>query len=405
MNVFDRRYEMMPRAELEQLQLERLQALLVRLKRNVRRARENIGDTLVESLADLPRLPFTTPEDMVESFPYGMFALPMREIIRLHTTIGPQGKPLVIGHTRNDLAQWGRLAARQLVAIGVTANDVILMCFGGGVYGAAGYLFGAQVIEASVIAEDSAHVDYQLATLQNFQPTVLITTPGNALDLMQVMEQRRLDPQSLHIRTVLLSRPVDHETRERLAAGLFARVQCNFGLGEILNPGLCVECSAGHFHVHEDHFLPEVQDGELVLTTLCREALPLLRYRTRVRCQLTREKCSCSRTGAIIVPGARLDGRLRVNETPLYQDQIAEVLARTKTAGQPFNVTVSERRISVSIEISDALFDDTVGLIEELTREIESEFLARLGIEADVRFIPPRSRTGVDAELDGDDEA
>ncbi len=188
MNVFDRRYETMPRAELEQLQLERLQALLVRLKRNVRRAREKIGDARVESLADLSRLPFTTPEDMVESFPYGMFALPMREIIRLHTTIGPQGKPLVIGHTRNDLAQWGRLAARQLVAFGVTANDVVQMCFGGGVYGAAGYLFGAQVIEASVIAEDSAHVDYQIATLQNFQPTVLITTPGNALDLMQVMD-------------------------------------------------------------------------------------------------------------------------------------------------------------------------------------------------------------------------
>jgi len=110
MNVFDRRYEMMPRAELEQLQLERLQALLVRLKRNVRRAREKIGDTRVESLTDLARLPFTTPEDMVDSFPYGMFALPMREIIRLHTTAGPQGKPLVIGHTRNDLAQWGRLS-------------------------------------------------------------------------------------------------------------------------------------------------------------------------------------------------------------------------------------------------------------------------------------------------------
>jgi phenylacetate-CoA ligase len=208
---------------------------------------------------------------------------------------------------------------------------------------------------------------------------------------MQVMEQCRLDPQSLHIRTVLLSRPVDHETRERLAAGLFARVQCNFGLGEILNPGLCVECAAGHFHVHEDHFLAEAQDGELVLTTLCREALPLLRYRTRVRCELTRDKCSCGRTGARIVPGERLDGRLRVNETPLYEGQIAGVLARTKAAGRPFTVTVSERRIVVSVEISDELFADAVGLIEELTREIESEFLARLGIEADVRFISPWS--------------
>jgi phenylacetate-CoA ligase len=391
MNVFDRRYEMMPRAELEQLQLERLQALLVRLKRNVRRAREKIGDTRVESLADLAHLPLTTAKDMVDGFPYGMFALPMREVIRLHTTVGPQGKPLVIGHTRNDLAQWGRLVARQLVASGVTANDVVQMCFGGGVYGAAGYLFGAQVIEASVIAEDSAHVDFQIATLQNYRPTVLITTPTNALELVQVMEQRRIDPQSLHIRTVLLSRPVGPETRERLATGLFARLQCNFGLPEILNPGLCVECPAGHFHVHEDHFLPEIKDGELVVTTLCREALPLLRYRTRILCELTRDKCSCGRTGAIIQPGARLDGCLRVNETPLYESQIADVLARTKAAGQPFNVTVSERRITVAIEISDDLFADAVGLIEELTREIESEFLMRLGIEADVHFISPWS--------------
>jgi phenylacetate-CoA ligase len=404
MNVFDRRYELMPHAELEQLQLERLQALLVRLKRNVRRAREKIGDTTVESLADLARLPFTTPEDMVESFPYGMFALPMREIIRLHSTVGPQGKPLVIGHTRNDLAQWGRLVARQLTAIGVTANDVVQMCFGGGVYGAAGYLFGAQVIEASVIAEDSAHVDYQIATLQNYRPTVLITTPGNALDLVQVMEQRHLDPQSLHVRTVLLSRPVSGEIRERLATGLFARVHCNFGLGEILNPGLCLECEAGHLHVHEDYFLPEIQDGELVLTALCREALPLLRYRTRVRCELTREKCACGRTGARIVPGERLDGRLRVNETPLYESQIAGVLARTKAAGRPFTFAVFERRIVVAVEISDDLFADAVGLIEEQTREIESEFLARLGIEADVRFISPWSQLHENPAPDADGE-
>ena len=218
---------------------------------------------------------------------------------------------------------------------------------------------------------------------------------------MQVMEQRHLDPQSLHVRTVLLSRPVDKETRERLAAGLFARVQCNFGLGEILDPGLCVECEAGHFHVNEDHFLAEIQDGELVLTTLCREALPLLRYRTRVRCELTRDKCACGRIGAIIVPGNRLDHRRCVNEIPLYEGQIAEVIARTKAAGQPFTVAVSERSIVVSIEISDVLFDDTVGFIESLTHEIESEFLARLGIEAEVRFVTPRSRSGAEAEPEG----
>lgn len=399
MSIFDRRYETMPRAELEQLQLERLQALLVRLKRNVRRHRERLGDTRVESLADLARLPFTTPEDLADSFPYGMFAFPMREIIRLHTTVGPQGRPLVMGHTRNDLTLWGRLVARQLVASGVTANDVIQMCFGGGVYGSAGYLFGAQVVEASVIAEDPAHVDYQIAVLQNYRPTVLITTPTNALDLTQELDRRRLDPQSLQLRTVLLSRPADAATRAQLAAGLFAKVQCNFGLGEVFDPGLCVECEAGHFHLHEDHYLAEVQDGELVLTTLCREAMPLLRYRTRVGCELSRDRCACGRTGVVIVPGARLDQRRCVNEMPLYECQIATVLAQTKAAGQPFHVTLSDRRIVVAIEMSDELFGDAVGLIESNQHEIEAEFLARLGIEAVVRFVSPQSKAVPDGEV------
>src|SRR5512136_2508311 len=177
MSTFDRRYEMMPRAELDQLQLERLQALLVRLKRNVRRYRERLADVRVVSLQDLARLPFTTPEDMVASFPYGMFAFPLREVIRLHSTVGPQGKPLVIGHTRNDLVQWGRLVARQLVASGVTANDVIQISVGSSVNaGASGYVLGAELIEASVIAEDPLHIDFQFAMVQNYRPTVFITT-------------------------------------------------------------------------------------------------------------------------------------------------------------------------------------------------------------------------------------
>src|SRR5512140_1049353 len=243
MSIFDRRNETMPRAELEQMQLERLQALLARLRRNVRRYREKIVDFRLESLADLHRLPFTTQEDMVASFPYGMFAFPLREVIRLHSALGPDGKPLVIGYTRNDLAQWGRLVARQLAASGVTANDVIQISLGGLAHsGAAGYVLGAELIEASVIAEDPVHIDYQLAMLQNYRPTILITTPTNALELTRAIEQRRIDAQSLHLRSVLLSRPVAKALREQLAAGLFAAVRCNFGIPEILDPGFCVEC-------------------------------------------------------------------------------------------------------------------------------------------------------------------
>ena len=393
MSVYDRPQEMMPPAQREQVQLERLQALLVRLKRNVRRYREKLGDARVASLDELARLPFTTPEDLAECFPYGMFAFPLREIIRLHPAIGPEGRPLVIGHTRNDLAHWGRLAARQLVASGVTAYDVIQLGLGHSSHlGPSGYVLGAELIEASVIAEDPFHLDHQLAMLQSYRPTILITTPTNARELTRRLEKSRTDPQSLHLRTVLLSRQVDPETREQLAAGLFAAVKCNFGVGEILDPGLCVECESGQFHVHEDQFLVEVHEGELVVTTLCREALPLLRYRTRIACEVRREKCACGRTGAVIRPGRRLDHRLLVNETPLYERQVAEVLAQTEAAGRPFQVEVSERHIVVRIEMSADLFSDTIWVVERLTRTIESEFLARLGIQAKVVFTNPQRK-------------
>jgi phenylacetate-CoA ligase len=391
MNVFDRRYELMPRAELEQLQLERLQAMLVRLKRNVRRHRELIGETRLGSLADLSRLPLTAPEDLAQSFPYGMFALPLREVIRLDSIAGPGGQPLVIGHTRNDLAQWGRLVARQLVASGVTANDVIQFCAGGGgLRSVSGYMLGAEVIEASVIGDDPFHIDYQLAMLQSYRPTVLVTTPSNANGLIHMMAQRKIDPQSLQLRSILLSRPVDQATREQLQSGLFAAVRCNFGVGEILDPGLSVECQAGQFHAHEDQFLVEIVDGELVVTTLCREAMPLLRFRTRVACEISREKCSCGLTGVILKPGRRLDHRVLVHETPLYEGQIAGVLAQSRAAGQPFEIKVHERHVEIQIRMNSTLFTDMVWPIENLRHEIESEFLARLGIAAQVRFVAPR---------------
>ena len=251
MTIYDRKYETMPRAQLEQLQLERLQSLLARLRRNVRRYREQLGDTRVESLRELDKLPLTTPEDMAAAFPYGMFALPLRQTVRLHPTIGPGGRPLVTGYSPNDLAQWGRLVARQLMASGVTANDVVQICLGDGAYrGESGYILGAEAIEASVIAEKPYHIDSQLAMLQNYRPTMLVTTPDNAQQLVRVMESRKIDPPSLHLRTVLLSRPVDAATREAISAGLLVAVRCNFGIDEILDPGFSLECEEGNLHVN-----------------------------------------------------------------------------------------------------------------------------------------------------------
>lgn len=393
MSIYDRRYETMPRAELEQLQLERLQALLARLKRNVRRYREQIGDRRAESLDDLRHLPLTTPEDMAAAFPYGMFALPLREVTRLHPTIGPKGTPLVTGNAPNDLTQWGRLTARQLTAGGGTANDVIQICLGNGAYrGEAGYVLGAEAIEASVIAEKPHHIESQLAMLQNYRPTILVTSPDNAQELARAMERRGIDPPSLHLRTVLLSRPVDRATRDALAAALLVSVRCNFGIEEVLDPGFSLECEEGHFHANEDQYLIETVNGELVVTTLTREAMPLLRYCTRIACAVRREKCPCGRTGAILEPGKRLDGRFLVREAPIYENQIAEVLAQTRAAKSRFRIEITERQVIVFIEMSNELFNDVIWSLMGLQHEIEMEFKTRLGLETEVRLVMPEVR-------------
>jgi phenylacetate-CoA ligase len=167
-------------------------------------------------------------------------------------------------------------------------------------------------------------------------------------------------------------------------------VRCNFGLGEILDPGLCIECEAGLFHIHEDQFLAEVCDGELVITTLAREAMPLLRYRTRVAAELCRDKCACGRTGVLIQPGPRLDRRYRIKETMFYEAQVADVLAHTRAAGHRFQLEASERQLRVAIEISQTLFAGAISNVQDPKRDIESELLARLGLEAEVRFVEPQ---------------
>ena len=392
MNKFDRRHETMARDELDLFQLERVQALVARLKRNVPRYRKSLGNLAVESLPDLCKIPPTAPRELAAAFPYGMFALPLVEVIRLHSIVGPGGMQLVIGHTRNDLTQWGRMAARQLVAAGGTSHDVIQIGFGDGTFGQAlGYMLGAEMIEASVIPQDAYHTEYQLAMMQSYRASILITTPTQAHMLADVMDARGIDPQSLQLRTILLSRPVPAAEREALRASLFADVHCGFGVAEVLDPGLAIECEEGRLHVNEDQFLAECENGELLVTTLSREAMPLLRYRTRIACDFDAVKCRCGRTGRVIRPGERLDGRLRVNEMPLYRNQIDAVLEQTRAAGHPFLLDISEDRVEISIKVTEKLFADTVSRMENLRIEIENEFLNRLGIRAKVSYLGPRA--------------
>jgi len=390
MRFFDERNETMDRAETEQFQLERLQALIVRLRRNVRSRAEELEGMTVESLEDIEKLPLLTPRMLAEHAPYGMFALPLREVIRLQSALGPGGRQLVIGHTRNDLLHWGRLVARQLVAAGVTASDVIQICFAGGAFEKSlGSLLGAELVEASVIPQEPFHIDEQLAMMRNYRATVIVTTPTNAIELVELLEEQDVDPQSLQLKAVLLSRPVEEAEKARIKDGLMADVYCAFGVGEVLDPGICVQCQEGRFHLNEDQFIAESVDGELVLTTLCREAIPLLRYRTAISAEIERCQCDCGRTGAVVIPGGRLDGRLLVNETPVYEVQIREVLNRILDDNHPFRIEMAGRRVVISLEITREFFSDKMGRLTDIKELVESEILSRLGIDAEIVYVNP----------------
>ena len=377
------------------MQLERLQALLARLKRSVRHYRERLGDARVRALPELAALPLTSPEDLAATFPYGLLALPLREVMRIQSTVGPGGAPLVAGFTRNDLAHWGRLVARQFAAAAVTPHDVIQVAAeSGALSGAHGYALGAECVAASIVAEDPYCVEHQVELLRNYRATVLVTSPTRAGALAAALADRHTDPHALSLRAVILSRPVPEAERAALRLGLFADVHGCFGVPEVMEPGLCVECPEGRQHVNEEDFLAEEVGGELVLTTLTREAMPLLRYRTRIAASLRRETCPCGRTGVRLEPGGRLDDRLLVNERWITRAQIDALLAATPVAGHPCRVSVSGDGVHVSVRLSGALFRDTVRALEGLQREVEHTFLLRLGVASTLAFVEPHAWGG-----------
>lgn len=392
MDTFDPRLENMPRRDLEQIQLERLQALIARLKRSVRYYRDRLGDVRVADLDTLRELPLTGPEDLAAAFPYGMLALPLREVMRIQATVGPGGAQLVSGYTRNDLANWGRLVARQYAAASISSHDVIQVAVDGGALpGTHGYALGAERLSASIVAEDPYCIEHQLELLRNYRATVLVTTPTRAAALAALMAAEGVDPHALSLQAILLSRPIGEAEREALKQALFVEVRNGFGVQEVIDPGLCVECAEGHLHINEDHFLAEIVDGELVLTTLCREAMPLLRYRTRMGAALSREECRCGRTGAIVTPRLRLDDRRLVGERWIDRAQVANLLERTAVRGHETGIAMTTDTVVVTVRLTSELFQDTVRSLEALQTAVAARFLAELGIVCELRFSDSRT--------------
>ena len=417
-NLYNPDSEAMSRTALEQLQLERLQATLNRVYRNVvfyRNAFDQhcVNLERIKHIEALRELPFTTRQDLLKSYPYDMFALPLKDIVRIHTTSGTTDRSIVVGYTQNDLKNWRECAARLMVAADVTVHDVVQIALHYSVF-AEGFGFhqGAERIGASVIPTSlSTGAAKQIVVMRDFKSTVLVTTPGHALNLATALDEAQVHPERLSLRIALFTGERWNDAlRRQLEERLGLVTVDTYGPTEVMGPGVAGECHLHQgLHINEDHFMVEVIDphtcepvepgceGELVLTTITKEGFPLVRYRTGDLTRLLPEPCACGRT---FVRMARISGRtddlLLFGGVGFFPSQIEEVLIRMEGLSPHFQILLDQEggieTLQVRVEISDKIPSlDEVRRFETLQNQVAKSLKEDLDLEAKVILLEPGS--------------
>jgi phenylacetate-CoA ligase len=402
----------MDRAELEQLQLERLEATLTRVMRHVpfyRKRFEEIGFDPDEfrSLEDLRRLPFTTKEDLRDNHPYGLFAVPLRDVVRVHASSGTTGLSTAVGYTRNDMRTWSTLTARVLVAGGVTKEDVVQIGFDYGLFtGAFGLHQGAERLGASVVPVSSASARRQVGIMRDYRTTALVTTPSHALNIADAMIELGVNPAALSLAYGLFGgEPWSESMRKEIEEKLEIVATDNYGCSEVMGPGVAGEClEKNGLHLAEDHFAFEVIDpdtlatvepgqvGELVITTLTKEAIPLVRYRTRDLTALLPDPCPCGRTFRRM---ARMKGRtddmLIVKGAKVFPSEIEAVLFEIEGVEPHYQVHVEraggQDEVTVLVEVSESIFFDQMKDQRKLEETIVRRLATALGVRVGVKLV------------------
>ncbi len=409
--------ETLSREEYEKIQLERLKDTINRIYEKVPYYKEKLNQHKVGAndllkLSDLEKFPFTVKDDLRKNYPFGLFAVPQKEIVRYHASSGTTGKPTVVGYTKNDIEIWTDLIARIVTMAGVTDHDIAQVSFGYGLFtGAFGLHQGLERVGASVIPMSSGNTEKQIMIMKDFGTTVLIGTPSYGLHMAEVAREMGIDPKNeLKIKLGLFGGEGSSEAIRRElndAFGLFATE--NYGMSELIGPGVSGECQhLTGMHIFEDHFIPEIIDpdtgrvlgpgevGELVITTITKEALPLLRYRTKDITSLHYEKCSCGRTTVRMskIQG-RSDDMLILGGVNVFPSQIEEVLFNTEGIGPHYQITVFKKgyldKIEIDVELVDENLLDSFSLLENLNKTIQVRLKTVLGIEAKINLHEPRS--------------
>jgi len=415
---YQKEQECMPRSELVKLQSERLVAQVKRMYNNVECFRNRMNEKGlkpedIHGVEDLHKLPFSYKTDLRDYYPYGLFASPLSDIVRVHASSGTTGKRIVVGYTRNDLDLWSDMMARQLVALGVTKDDVVQVSFGYGLFtGGFGAHAGAEKIGCLVIPNSSGNTARQIETMIDFGTTVLYCTPSYAMYLAETAEQMGvIDKLKLRM-GIFGAEPWTEEMRQKIEKTFKIKAYDVYGLTEILGSGVSGECQyqAG-MHINEDHFIPEIIDpetlevlpygevGELVFTTITKEGSPIIRYRTRDLCQLIAEPCKCGRTHLRMKkPQGRSDDMLIIRGVNVFPSQIEEVLLKSGNAITPNYQIIVDRvdntdTFDILVEMSSDLVASDIKSIVDIQNKIKADLRTILGIGANVKLVSPNSIT------------
>jgi phenylacetate-CoA ligase len=415
--IWNEEYETLPREALEALQLKRLRGLADRVHGTVPYYRNMLegagykaGD--IASLADLSRLPFTTKTDLRDTYPFGLFAVPMERVVRVHASSGTTGKPVVVGYTRRDIDTWAELMARTLSCGGTHRGDVVHNAYGYGLFtGGLGAHYGAEKIGAAVIPMSGGNSKRQIMLMQDFGSTILLSTPSYALNLAEVMVEEGVDPGTMKIRCGLFgAEPWSEGMRREIEKKLRIDALDIYGLSEVIGPGVSSECleEKHGLHVFEDHFLPEIIDpvtgktlphgqaGELVFTTLTKEAFPVIRYRTRDISRLITKPCTCGRTHLRMERiSGRTDDMLIIRGVNVFPSQIESVLIAVEGVEPHYQLVVTREEsldvLEVQVEVNESIFTDEVKGLEGLARRVEHDIKDLLGVTCKVKLVEPKT--------------
>lgn len=416
MSFWNQTYECMSREEMKKVQTERLIKTVNRVYENVPHYREKMqkkgilpGD--IKSVDDLKHLPFTYKQDLRDTYPFGLFAAPMSEIVRVHASSGTTGKKTVVGYTKNDIEVWAEVMARTFAGAGMTKESFLQVSYGYGLFtGGLGAHYGGEYLGATVIPTSSGNTKLQLSLMEDFGTTHIACTPSYALYLAEEMEELGVNRSNLKLQAGIFgAEPWSESMRKEIEARLKLKAIDIYGLSEVIGPGVACECQyQSGMHIPEDHFIPEIIDpeteevlpegseGEIVFTTITKEGLPLIRYRTRDLSSLNYEVCECGRTEVRMnkVTG-RTDDMLIIRGVNVFPSQVESVLLSIGETAPHYMLVVDRKdnldTLEIQVEITQQLFSDEVRKLEDIEKKICKEMQSTLGIGAKVKLVEPKT--------------